>query len=351
MIFRAIRIILSVNSELSAKMMQLRDSLRRLAHHRSMRLKQPLGILFMAAAFVLWSGSLAYGGAATNIGGLYYTGVSTTFSPLPGGTAEPSWQVTYADVAGTSYKSTYSLTGNPTTTAYTGDAYVINPSIIAGQNYIQNSNSAQWITAPGASTATTGGTLNAGGNYLPGNGNTNGAAPNNNEGIYVYTLAFTISGYGGTGSTVSNAVTISLTLAADDQYSVYVNPTLNGNGSINTGASTLGGSNLFSGTNQPWTNTQSLVLQNGTGGNNGNAHFVIGTNYLVIEVDNTNSILGSSPATDLNASGLLVYQVGAAMTVGGNPVPEVGAWLPVLGALGLLVWYRWRRRSGTASLV
>lgn len=92
-----------------------------------------------------------------------------------------------------------------------------------------------------------------------------------------------------------------------------------------------------------WNNTTSVTLQNGTNGYNGNSQFKIGTNYLTIVVDNTNSVTGSSSSTALNASGLLVYQVGSAALINGNPVPEVGAWLPLVGALGAYGLSFWRR--------
>jgi MYXO-CTERM domain-containing protein len=38
-----------------------------------------------------------------------------------------------------------------------------------------------------------------------------------------------------------------------------------------------------------------------------------------------------------------VYQVGALATINGQPIPEVGTWLPLVGALGLFVMRRPRR--------
>ena len=80
-----------------------------------------------------------------------------------------------------------------------------------------------------------------------------------------------------------------------------------------------------------------------------NSNFVIGTNYIWVVVNNTNSVTGSSTATSLNASGLLVYQVGSAVVIGG-PIPEVGTMLPVMGALGLFGW-RWLRRRVVEAVV
>ena len=266
---------------------------------------------------------MAYGQTAANIAGLYYTGDNSTGTGLQaGGTTESHWSVTYANVNGTS--------GNAT---YEGAAYVVNP---IDSGWVANTSTAQWIVPPGAKNS--GGTVNAGGEQLPGNGTS--TTGGNQEGVYVYTLSFTITGSGAIGTTVTNAVSITLTIAADDQYQVYVNPTLNGSGSVNAGSSTLGGSGTSA-----WSNTQSVTLQNGTTGTNGNAIFKIGPNTLTIVVDNTNGINSSSTSTALNASGLLVYQVGSAMTIDGKVVPEVGTWMPVVLALGLFFLQRFPRRS------
>ena len=56
-----------------------------------------------------------------------------------------------------------------------------------------------------------GNSVNTGGDFLPGNGNTG-----SNEGIYVYTLAFNITGTG--SGTVTNAVSIGITISADDSW-------------------------------------------------------------------------------------------------------------------------------------
>jgi len=285
-------------------------------------LKQSLSIF----AIVVGLGFIVLGAqasTATNVTGLYYTGVDSSSNVLPGGATDSHWQVTYARVNGTSYS------GNST---YTGNSYVLSPSYIDAA-YVANSSSSKWITAPGASTAAIGGTTNVGGDYLPGNG-TSGT----NSAQYVYRLAFTITGTG--GGPISNHISISLTLAADDQYSVYVNPTVNANGSINTGSSTLAGSRT-----NAWNNTSALFLQNFSDANgSNNANFVLGTNYIYVVVDNTNSQTGTNSSTALNPSGLLVYQVGNATLIDGNPVPEVGAILPVAAALALFGLRRFRAR-------
>jgi len=279
-----------------------------------------LRTFLVTAILTFGMGSRVWAGSATNIYGLYYTGVNSGFGLLSSGSTDSNWTVTYASTNG----------GNSANTTYQGSAYVVGNSYIDA-GWVQNTASAQWVVPPGAMTAITGGTVNASGDYLPGNGNTG-----SNEAIYVYTLKFTITGTGTVGSAVTNAISISLTIAADDQYQVYVNPTTYASGKVNTGASTLAGS-----ATSAWTNTNSLTLTNTGAG--ANANFVIGTNYITIVVDNTNSITGASGSTALNPSGLLVYEVGGAVTIDGKVIPEVGTWLPLVGALGLFVWTRRRR--------
>ncbi len=275
----------------------------------------------------LWAGTAAHAGTATNVNGLYYTGVNSSGQLIADGTTDPLWTVTYAKVNGVSY------TGNST---YTGASYVLAANYIDAA-YVPDSSTSKWITAPGAKTASSGGTTNAGGDYLPGNG-TSGT----NSAQYVYRLAFNIAGTG--SGTITNNVSISLTLAADDQYKVYVNPTLNANGSVNTG-STLAGSAL-----NAWSNTSAIYLQNFTDSNSSSdASFVIGTNYIYVVVDNTNSQTGTSGSSALNPSGLLVYQVGSVAMIDGKPVPEVGTWLPLIGALGLFGWRRFRPQTRAAA--
>lgn len=281
---------------------------------------------FIAAVF-LWLGGQAWAGTATDITGLYYTGTNSSGGLLAGGTTDANWTVTYARVNGTNY------TGNST---YTGASYVLAPGFI-DPGYVANTSSAQWITAPGARTAATGGTINTGGDYLPGNGTSD-----NSTARYEYRLAFTVVGTG-TG-TATNSISINLTLAGDDQYSVYLNPRIRRDGSVDPD-STLGGSRTTA-----WTNTSPLYLQNVTNANGAaNASFVIGTNYIYVVVTNTNSVTGSSGSTALNPSGLLVYQLGGATTINGQVIPEVGAILPVLGALGLFGWRHFRRRPAAAA--
>jgi hypothetical protein len=204
--------------------------------------------------------------------------------------------------------------------------------------------------------AQTGGTVNTGGDYLPGNGNSG-----TNEATYVYTLAFQIQGTvaNGNATITGQNISMSLTIAADDQYKVYVNPAgVNGSGVANNPAGVAPGSftAAIAGTGfGAWGNTAAASLANyGTGGFTNNSVFVVGTNYLTIVVDNTNSITGSSGSTALNPSGVLLYQTSNVITINGNPItgtlPEVGTWLPIAASLGLFGWGYWRRRANVGSV-
>jgi hypothetical protein len=301
----------------------------------------------LLTASVLWSGGLAYGrGTATGLSGLYYTGENAGGGLLAGGSNDPNWSVGFSSIDG----------GTSANTTYEGAAYVVNSSYLSGQGYVGNTSTAQWITAPGASSAQTGGTANTGGNYLPGNGNTG-----SNEGIFVYTLAFQITGtVTNNRATINNQnISISLTIAADDQYQVYVNAAGVSTAGVATNplgvnptafsATHLGGTGTTA-----WGNTTAVTLANYTGtGVTNNSVFVVGTNYLTIVVDNTNSVSGASGSTALNPSGVLLYQTANAITINGTPVPgtvpEVGTWLPIAAALGLFGWCFWRRRADAGA--
>ena len=285
----------------------------------------PLFLILLSLALA----GVCRAGSATGIFNLYYTGVDDSGAVLGNAAQDSHWKVSYARVGGTVY------TGNST---YTGTSYVVSSNFIDGA-WVQNSTTSRWITAPGAKTSATG-TTNTGGDYLPGNGTTG-----TNSAYYVYQLAFYI---GGTGTgTVTNQVSISLTIAADDQYSVYVNPasgpTVNNSGVINTGGTAASGSRTSA-----WNNTTSLTLQNF--GPAADADFVIGTNYLYIVVANTNSQTNNSNSNSVNPSGLLVYQVGNALMIDGQVVPEVGTILPVVAALGVFGLRRFRRRDRSAKI-
>ena len=281
-----------------------------------MKLNLPFKALFVLAVFLRLCG-FAYGQSATGINGLYYTGESNGGGLAPAGGADGHWSVSYAEVGGTR------------NTGYEGAGYVVSSP---DGGWAANTTNAQWITAPS-------------GPSLPGNG-TSGA----NSAAFVYKLAFNITGSGAVGTTVTSKISITLTIAADDQYSVYVNPaagpTVDSTGTISAGGTATSGSRTSA-----WNNTTALALQNySSGGGANNAKFVIGTNYLYIVVANTNSQTGNNASSALNPSGLLVYQVGTAMTINGNPVvPEVGTWIPVVLALGLFVRRRYVLRHSAQS--
>ncbi len=280
-------------------------------------------LLFLSLA------SFAFAGSATNITGLYYTGLNSSGGLQTGGGLDANWNVTYASYDG----------GTSTSSASIGDAYVVSSSYVPA-DYVANTSSAKWITAPGARTTTSNTSpVNVGGTNLPGNGNSG-----SNKGIYIYTLAFNISGTG-TGD-VTNKVMLSLTVAADDQVKIYVNPTGDGT-SLPTTTAALSYTSA-------WTNTNIGYLANykynSSMGSTGNATFKIGMNYLVAVVDNTNSINGSSNSTALNPTGFIMYQVGSVATIDGKPVPEMAPWMPMASALGLygLVGF-FRKRRQTAA--
>ena len=284
-----------------------------------MKLNLPFKAFLVLTAF-LRLGGLAYGQSASGIEGLYYTGANDNGSLVAAGSTDPHWSVSYA------------RTGGAENTAYEGAAYIVSGTV---GGWIANTSTAQWITAPGGATA--------GSASLPGNGTTG-----TNSAYYVYRLAFNISGSGTAGTTVTNQVSITLTIAADDQYTIYANPaaapTVDTNGTISTGGTAASGSGLAA-----WNNTSSVTLRNWnpSGPASKTADFVIGTNYLYIVVANTNSQTGTNASTALNPSGLLVYQVAGAMTIDGTTiVPEVATWLPVVLALGLFVRKRFFGSSG-----
>lgn len=297
-----------------------------------MKLNLPNKALVVLAVVFLRLGGSVYGQSATGIEGMYYTGANNSGGLLAGGTTDSHWSVSYANVAGVS--------GNAT---YQGAAYVVSSTYIDA-GWTPNTTTAQWIVAPGANTTTNSG-VNIGGDSLPGNGTTGV-----NSAYYVYKLAFNISGSGAAGTTVLNKVAITLTIAADDQYSVYVNPTTAPTVDNTTGIISAGGTASSGSRTSAWNNTTALALQNFGGGGANNAKFVIGTNYLYVVVANTNSTTGTQAANGLNPSGLLVYQIAGAMTIDGKPViPEVGTWLPVVLALGLFIRKRFFGNSGTAG--
>jgi len=286
--------------------------------------------LSVATVFYLPFGGLAFGQTATSVTGLYNTGLNSSGGAQTQGQTDANWTVTYAEVGGASASQ------------YTGSAYVVVGALSAQHTANSTTPPAQWITAPGAKAGVSG-AVNTGGSYLPGNG-TSGA----NSAAYVYRLAITITGSGAAGTVVTNNVAIALTIAGDDQYAVYVNPTASPtvdiNGVISAGTTAASSVN----TGAAYKNKTALSLQNFGAGAANNATFVIGQNYLYVVVANTNGISGSSNSSTINQAGLLVYQASSQFTTIGPAVPEVGTWLPVVLALGLFVRRRFIRHTTAA---
>lgn len=105
-------------------------------------------------------------GTATNIFGLYYTGTDSSGALLAGGAADLNWTVTHASSNG----------GSSTNNTHMGSADVVSDTYIDA-GWTQNTSSSKRIVAPGARTAATGGTVNVGGDFLPGNGERGGDPP------------------------------------------------------------------------------------------------------------------------------------------------------------------------------
>jgi hypothetical protein len=286
-------------------------------------------------------------GVATSLTGLYNTGVSTTgalLSTAGGGVQDPSWTVVNA-VVGTGE-------GELANSAYLGTTYVLatnggyNGNTLGygvNNGWIPDNSVSEWITAPGAYTGSNGGygtaagpagTVNYGGDNLPGQGPTpaNVVATNANggttpsgygyEAFYTYQTTFNVNG-SGTGL-VSNVI-LNLSIASDDGFEVLLN------GHI------VNSVDFYDGSTYTAVGAMAVTL------NSSNAnYFVIGTNTLQIIVANNG---GSSATTNqdfYNASGL---NVAATWTI----VPEVGAWLPGAVALMLYGGFACYRRASSRS--
>ncbi len=167
-----------------------------------------------------------------------------------------------------------------------GDSRVIRTNALPGA-WIANTTSARWITTPG--------TANNGGG---GNGNN----PDRVNGTFDYTLTFSLPA-GGILSTVS----ITGTGAADDSAQIFINGTLVSGQATGSYAAAA-----------------SFTLDSS------NASFVSGTNTITFRVNNS----GGGP------TGLIITSLSGTVFV-----PEVGTWLPVLGATGLYGAVLWRRRK------
>lgn len=174
---------------------------------------------------------------------------------------------------------------NATGTTYDGNSRTVSTGAIPGA-WTPNTATARWITTPGPASS---------------GGGSNGSNPNRPGGNYDYTLTFTMP----TGAQVW-AVSITGTGAVDDSATIYVN------GVLVSGQTITG-----------YGSTNSFTLSSA------NASFVAGNNTITFRVNN-----GSSGPT-----GLLVTSLSGTVVV-----PEVGAFLPVVGALALVAGVRVRRR-------
>jgi hypothetical protein len=272
---------------------------------------------------------------ATSVSGFYYTGESTSGTLLGQGADTPTvansgqqdaaWVVTYATTNG----------GASADTANEGTSYVINTtnttysSQYPSPPWVPNTSTAQWITAPGAvwtnGSSATNNTPNAGGDGLYAYGANSSPLPYNNANAaeYVYTTTFTITG---TGTGAITGFTLNLSLAADNSFSIFVNP-------ASTRTVLNPATAAYVSAASAYTATSAVALTSG---------FVVGVNTISIEVENA----GKAGTSQINYSGLLVY--GAGMT---GVLPEVGTWVPMVGAVlvyGLLFMARRRLGRGPA---
>lgn len=154
-------------------------------------------------------------------------------------------------------------------TSTNASAYVVDNKVVNESYWLANSSSAKWISY-----------------------NTSAQLP---VSTYAYTLSFNVNGDGGTGATISNYVSITLTWTSDDTSVLYVN-------GKNTGYTESG-----------WTTTKTITFDST------NTDFRIGPNTLSIFVNNS----GGGP------SGLMVTNTSYKI-LPATPVPERGTWIIVV---------------------
>lgn len=180
----------------------------------------------------------------------------------------------------------YVVTASSAGSNYTGTSYAVSTSFLDGA-WAANSSSARWIVDP-----------------RPGNPDGKATRP---DGTFDYTITFTMP----TGAQLTTA-SISGNGAAGDSGAIYVN------GVLVSGEAIAGGSS-----------TNAFTL------NSTNSTFAAGSNTVTFRVTN---------ATNNSSTGLLITSLSGTVVV-----PEVGAFLPVAGALlllaGVKVW-RWRIALG-----
>jgi len=284
-----------------------------------------LGLLVLRS----WSTQAHAGATATGATGLEGTGYTTSGTAIASGTtnSNSAWSVT-GDIA-----------NGVSASQFLGTAYVVDSYTPSNIGWVADQSSGVWITAPGATEyagsypGNDSSNVNNGGIYLPGAGTSyasSGSGTYYQEGVYVYTLTFTITGSGSAGQSVSN-FRLDLSAAADNNFSIYINPTESAGLPTSTAA--------YSSPNSIGTSAQTLSL----GYNAASADYKLGSNTLVFVVDNTDGITTASSNNETSESGLLVYGLGAV-------VPEVATWIPLAGALatyGAAVGLRrWRGAEG-----
>jgi len=201
-------------------------------------------VIIVIAVIIFFAAPFMFGGTATSVSGLYTTGINSTWLMNTG-----------------------------------AGAYVVSNSTVNGNGWIPNSTSSKWISY-----------------------NSSTQIPNS---TYSYTLSFNINGDGGTGSTITNYVAITLTWTSDDTSALYVN-------NSNTGITQSG-----------WTSTKTVTIDSTT------SNLKIGGNTLTVYVSNSGN----------GVSGLMVTGISASISPH-SPVPEVGAWLPVFGAFVIVMWMK-----------
>lgn len=215
------------------------------------------------------------------------------FSLLAGGPDAIGQTVSIAGLFTTGVNNSNALLGNNVADAH----YVVDAPLAVNDGnsrtvttlaggWVANTTAARWITTPG--TASSG-------------GGSGGANTNRANGIYDYTLTFTMP-----AGAQLNTVSISGAGAVDDTATILVNGTLVAGQSINN-----------------YTSTNSFSL------NSANATFTATTNTITFRTNNS----GGGP------TGMIITSLSGTVVV-----PEVGAILPIVGALVLFASVRVGRR-------
>ncbi len=171
-----------------------------------------------------------------------------------------------------------------------GNAYTVRGSAIPGA-WVGNPSDSRWITTPGTSTG----------------GGSNGNDPARVNGVFDFTLSFNMP-----AGAILSTVAITGSGWADDSTTITVNGTLVSGQQTGTYFGAAGSFSL----------------------NSSNATFLAGSNTITFRVNNS----GGGP------TGLLINSLSGTVSV-----PEVGAVLPIFGAIALYGLVIWRRRSGVTT--